>query len=475
MNRNRFLRLSACAAFIITMHACQKDIETPADAMASRSANAQANESPGFVENDMVLLWNDHMTRVLAVSGGAPPIQLRHAAMVQLAVHDALNAIKPKYNTYALNGVRNKQANPDAAVASAAYHTMKKLQAFVAPYGPPFAINLQTGTVDWEGWYNSSIASITDDPQAIEEGKHLGEAAATAIMAKRANDGFAETLPVYTVIAPPAIAPPAGVWRPTISAFPIPAYHTGGLPKWGLKMQSFSGVANDQFVSVNPVSLSSAEYAADYNEVKLMGARTGSGRNADQSQIANFWQERPVNIWNRVARESLKTKKYDAWKSARLLALVNVGLFDGLLLTFDGLYRFNRWRPESAIRLGNTDGNDDTEADAGWLPFVTDIPPGTFTPPIPDYPSTTALGWAAVKVMQQVYGTDRTSISLISLDPQSAGVVRQYNSLSALGEESIISRLYAGFNFRHSIDAGRTLGSQVGLYVQQHILGENDD
>jgi hypothetical protein len=466
----------SCLFFgILAFTACQKALEPIPDDISSRAARAQANESPGFVENDMVLIWNDYMNRVLAVSGGAPPVQFRHSAMVQLAVHDALNAIKPKYDTYALNGVRNKDANPDATVASAAYHTMKKIQAFVAPYGPPFAINLQTPTVDWEGWYTGSIASIQDDPQAIEAGKQLGEAAATAIMNKRVNDGFAETLPVYTVIAPPAVAPAAGVWRPTISAFPIPAYHTGGLPKWGLKMQSFSGLANDQFVSADPVSLSSATYAADYNEVKLMGARTGSGRNADQSQIANFWQERPVTIWNRVARESLKTKKNDAWKSARLLALVNVGLFDGLLLTFDGLYRFNRWRPETAIRLGNTDGNDATEADADWLPFTTDIPPGTFTPPIPEYPSANALGWAAAKVMQQVYGTDKTSISLISLDPLSVGVVRQYNSFSALGEECILSRLYAGFNFRHSIDAGRTLGTRVGLYVQLHILGENKD
>lgn len=463
-------------AFVITLYACQKNIEAPRDELASKPAGTHANESPGFVENDMVLLWNDYMARVLAVSGGAPPVQFRHSAMVQLAVHDALNAIKPKYDSYALKGVRNKQANPDAAVASAAYHTMKKISAFVLPYGPAFVVRLQTATVDWDGWYNSAIASIQDDPQAIEAGKKLGEAAATAIMDNRANDGFAQSLPVYTVIAPPVTAPPAGVWRPTTAAAPIPTYHTGGLQKWGQFMKSFSGLANDQYVSADPVALGSAEYAADYNEVKLMGARTGSGRNADQSQIANFWQERPATIWNRVARESLKTKKHDAWKSARLLALVNVGLFDGMLLGFEGLYRFNRWRPESAIRLGNSDGNDATEADAGWLPFCADIPPGTFSPPIPEYPNVNAaFGWAAVKVMQQVYGTDKTAISLISLDPLSAGVVRQYESFSALVEESSVSRIYAGFNFRHSINAATVMGSKVGLYTVQNILMENPE
>jgi hypothetical protein len=454
--------------------ACQKKLEPIPDDISSRSVRAQANESPGFVENDMVLQWNDYLCRVLTISPGAPPIQLRHSAMVQLAVHDALNAIKPKYESYALQGDRRKRANTDAAVASAAYWTAKKINESLQTVAPTFLLRLQSGTVDWQGWYEASIASIQDDPEAIEEGKALGEAAASAIVANRSSDNFAATLPVYTVIAPPATAPPAGVWRPTLSAFPIPAYHTGGLPKWGLLMKSFSGLANDQFRSAEPPVLTSIEYSNDYDEVKTLGARTGSTRTADQSEIANFWQDRPALIWNRLVRESLKAKKIDAWKSARLLALVNVGIFDGMLTAFDGMYHFNRWRPETAIRLGDTDDNGDTEKDVAWLPYVTDIPTGTFTPPIPEYPNPNAsMSGAAVNILQEFYGSDMINIALTSTDAQSTGVIRNYNRFSKAGEDCNNSRIYAGFNFRHSIDAGRLMGIQVGLYAQQHILREN--
>jgi hypothetical protein len=476
MKKINSIILSCVLVTLLVPGACRKTLEPIPEDISARSARAQANESPGFIENDMVLQWNDYLCRVLTISPGAPPIQLRHSAMVQLAVHDALNAIKPKYASYALLDDHRKRANPDAAVASAAYWTAKKINESLQSIAPTFLLRLQSGNVDWQGWYEASIASIEDDPESIEAGKALGEAAAAAIVANRSSDNFAATLPVYTIIAAPVTPPPAGIWRPTISAAPIPAYHTGGLPKWGLLMKSFSGLANDQFRSAAPPALTSSAYARDYNEVRTLGARTGSTRTAGQSQIANFWQDRPVLIWNRLVRESLKTKKNDAWKSARLLALVNAGIFDGMLTSFDGMYYFNRWRPETAIRLGDTDDNDDTEKDAAWIPYVTDIPPGTFTPPIPEYPNPNAcMSGAAVNILQYFNGSDITNIALTSTDAQSTGVIRDYSSFSKAGEDCSISRIYAGFNFRHSVDAGQQMGTQVGLYVQQHILVENKD
>jgi len=290
--------------------------------------------SHGFVADDMVLLWDENVSKIISRTAAPPPVLSRHFTMAQIAVHNALNCIKPKYKTYGLIDYRVKNADPDAAVASAAYWTLKNLDVYLKSL-PVTGLPLQTAGNDWDGWYASSLAGIPDG-ESKEAGIALGKKSADAIMEKRSTDNFKDagiTLPVTEV------NPPMGVYRATTNTPPYPT-NIKGLSKWGTLMKPFAVVSNDQFRPGPPPSLTSETYTTDYNEVKSLGVNIGSTRNADQSEIANFWQETSVNMWNRFCRNVVAGKKMDAWKTARLLAMVNAGIFDGFLTSFDGLYYY---------------------------------------------------------------------------------------------------------------------------------------
>jgi hypothetical protein len=472
MHTKHFLRVSLMVMVVAWIYSCQKT-EAP-DPVISNARPPHA----GFNENDMVLHWNENVSRVIARSGGNPPIYSRHYTMAQLAVHDALNSIVPKYQTYALMNERDKDADPDAAITAAAYWTFKKIDAFLKTFPPgTTGLALQTSGNNWDGWYAAALSQIPDGEGKIR-GIALGIKAADAIMAKRATDGYAEARIVY--VNGSGIIPAAGIYRPTIaqSPIPFPTTHTGGLPYWAIHMKGFAVNSADQFRSPAPPALTSTEYAQDYNEVKTLGARVGSTRTADQTLMANYWQETPINLWNRFARQAILNKRMDAWRSARLLALTNVAIFDGLLTVFDGIHHYYRWRPESAIRSMQDDGNAMTEGQADWMPFVTDIkvgpPPQTSTPPIPDYPaSNSAIGSAAAELMKLFFETDETSIDLVTEDVLTAGTSRHFSSFSQAAKEYSVSRIYAGFSFRFSVNAGDELGRKVGKNAFESLLKEN--
>ncbi len=472
MNTKHLFRVSLMIITLAWICSCQKT-ETPDELIQNSMRPAHA----GFNENDMVLYWNEKISNVLSKTTSPPPVLSRHFTMAQVAVHDALNSIVPKYQTYALTDARDKYADPDAAITSAAYWTFRQLDTYLKTF-PPFTngLPLQISGNDWDGWYASALGNIPDGA-AKDAGIELGKKAAHAIMAKRANDGFADARIVY-VAAPPS-NPAAGVWRPTIAQFPpVPPSHIGGLPYWGTKMKTFTVNNNAQFRPGPPPALSSKEYADAYNEVKSLGARVGSTRTADQSVVANFWQETPTNIWNRFAREALLNKKVDAWRSARLLALVNVAIFDALVTSFDAVYHYYTWRPESAIRSMQDDGNPLTNGQADWLPYVTDIkigpPPQTPTTPIPEYPNTNStLGSAAAEAMRLFFETDKTYVNLVTQDVTVPGTSRLFTSFSQAANEYGDSRLYAGFGFRFSIDTGDEMGQKAGKHVFENIFREN--
>jgi hypothetical protein len=453
--------------------ACTKQADMPSDIIEQSNRPAHA----GFNENDAVLTWNERLGTVMSRTPAPPPVLARHYTMASLAMHDALNSIVPKYQTYALHGVREKQADPDAAVISAAYWTFKKIDVFLKGFGPT-GLPLTGPGYSWDTWYAESMANIPEG-EAKNIGIQLGIKAADAIMANRSNDGFATARVVY--VNGYNLAPSPGLWRPTIAQtppIPFPTTHIGGLPYWGRDMKPFAIASASAYRPAAPPATSTAKYAEDYNEVKLLGARTGSTRTADQSEIANFWQEQMSVILNRFARGALLNKKVDAWRSARMLALVNVSTADGFLASFDGLYHFYRWRPETAARNAETDENSATDADASWLPFVTDIklgpPPQTPTPPIPEYPNPNAvMGGASAEAMTIFFGGDETNVNLVSQDVTVNGTVRNYTSFSQFLDEYGMSRIYAGFNFRYSIEAGTDMGKKIGHYVTENILKEN--
>lgn len=450
MKTTRLLQFGSMVLLIasFSLSSCKKEgaIESVPDQESSLSrANTQ-----GFADNNMVMYWNDKANTVLS-GPGTPPSQARHFAMIEIAVHDALNSIKPKFETYALKNIREKDANSNAAVASAAYWTIKGLN--------------MPGTNPVDNWYTESLATIPDGENK-ELGIALGKKSAEAILANRASDNFAianQQLP-----SPDGVAP--GEYRSTIP------FSNEGMPKvkalrqWGTMMTPFVTKSNSQFRPAAPYAVSSPEYLADYNEVKSKGGRVGHNRTADEDEIGRFWVERSSMGWNRLARSIIASKKIDAWRTARLLALIHTAMADGISGCFEAKYHYFYWRPETAIRLGDNDGNANTSGDATWLPSYTESPNANNpalnvnTPPIPDYPSAHAsFGGAAAEILRLFFETDKISVDQTS--PITPGITRHYSTLSQAARDNSLSRIYVGFHFRYAALKGEAMGQDIAKYV----------
>ncbi|HEX6848181.1 MAG TPA: hypothetical protein VF144_14465 [Chitinophagaceae bacterium] len=412
------------------------------------ASSAKRPDNPGFAENDMVMYWNEKASIVMN-GPFTPPEQSRYFAMVQIAVHDALNSIKPKYERFALNE-RAQFANPDAAVASAAYWTIK-------------GMNIQD-LHPIDTWYNESLATIPNG-ESKEAGKSLGKQAAEAIITNRSTDNFAQANLIFPV--PDGDDP--GEYRSTLP------FSNPGMPKikalqlWGTLMTGFVVPDNNQFRPTPPYAVSSSEYATEFNEVKAKGGRVGHTRTADEDEIGRFWVERSSIGWNRFARNIIATKKLDAWKTARLFALMHTAMTDGMTGCFEAKYHYFYWRPETAIRIAD-DGNTNTIGDATWLPGYTEGPDpdnpafNVYTPPIPDYPSAHAnFGGTASEILKLFFETDNISINQTS--PTTPGVTRHYSSISKAARDNSLSRIYVGYHFRNACLKGEEQGRQIASYV----------
>jgi len=434
---------------------CQKDVTREPRVKSPEEITTSKPDNPGFAENDMVMYWNEKANTVL--SAAMPqPTRARYFAIIEIAVHDALNNIKPKYQRYALLNEREQFASPDAAVASAAYWAIKGLN--------------RQGAFPIDTWYNESLATIPDG-ESKELGKTLGKHAAEAIIANRANDGFTQVL--ATSVNPPDGTTP-GAYRHTN------LLNVRYVPNWGTVVSPYVIVSNDQFRPAGPFAVNSSEYAADFNEVKAKGARVGSSRNTNEETLARFWADnKPSIVWNNFARNIIATKKLDAWKTARLFAIIHTALADGANSSLEAAYHFYTWRPETAIREGDNDNNTATSADATWIPFIIEgpnaIPAGNFvSPPIPEYPATYAVfGGAAVAVLQSFFETDDTDIDFTSFTLP--GTTLHYSSMSQAARDNSLGKIYEGWHFRKAVIDGEALGISVGNYVFNHHFQESVD
>jgi hypothetical protein len=246
------------------------------------------------------------------------------------------------------------------------------------------------------------------------------------------------------------------------------------VPSWG-DVTPFALRSNHQFLPGPPYALDSPEYAADVAEVQRLGGDgvvTPSQRTPYQTQTAMFWLESSPLAWNRIGRTLAVSHGLDLWESARLLGLLDAALADGYIASFHtkyDVYRF--WRPVTAIRLADTDGNPATHADPSWTPLVT-------TPPIPEYESAHAVeGAAAAAVFRGFFGTDRLPFSTCSytLDPDSSctgahPVWRTYGTPDAASQENGESRILVGFHFRHAVEAGLQHGTDIGRWTVTTLL-----
>ncbi|MFC3551674.1 hypothetical protein ACFOLC_11710 [Lysobacter cavernae] len=404
-------------------------------------ASAIALTIPGPALADAVTDWNAVTNQVIGAAG-APPQQFRVFAMVHIAAHDALNAIDPRYRSYAAIGAANPNASPAAAVARAARDVL------VA------TLPSQVATVNTA--YANYIAGLPACPPAnancIGDGVAIGALAADAILDMRHLDGS------QTPHLPYTLGPGPGVYQPTLPTPPPPApYPQFG--NWG-NLLPFALVSSHQFRPGHSriFILKGKAYAADYNEVKAVGS--ASVRNAtpdsEESRIARFWPGGGGNL-NGITRVIVADYDLDLWENARLFALMNMAVNDGLIATFEAKYHYNFWRPYTAIRWLD-DGNPATTPDPNWTSYIV-------TPPYPDYtcglPNTVG---AFSEVLRDFFGSDEVPFTFTAtgLPPT---VTRSYTSLSQAANESASARVYGGIHFRTGCIAAVRLGEKVGRFV----------
>ena len=390
---------------------------------------------------DQVIQWNLEAQRVL-VARGAQPASIhptRTLAITQIAVYDAVNGILGGGEPLVVDLHGQHSASADAAAAAAARTTLDAL------------LPSQQSTVD--AFFQSSLAQIGSG-EHVDRGIRFGTAVAEAVLAARADDQATATPQVFTPLTGP------GEYRLTPPAF-APAGFTQTSHVTPFVLDSAS-----QFRPTPPPALTSAKYAADFNEVESLGLLSSTTRTSDQTAIGKFWGAAPIWIvWNQVADQAALGFGNSLEQNARLFALLNTTLADSAIALYDAKYAFHRWRPITAI-TATDQGNANTVANAQWLPLAN-------TANDPSYPGAHAtFSQAAATVLQDFFGTDVFSFSLTN---SSVGITRSFTSFSAASNEASDSRIFAGQHFRYDEEAGQTLGSQVAGFVADHALFTTDE
>jgi hypothetical protein len=394
-----------------------------------------------LMAGDVVLDWNE----VLMGSATSQPSRFlaREFALVQVAVFDAVNAIDRSYEPYAARVTAPSGASKEAAAAQAAHDTLSAIfPARQAVYDAKLA---------------EDLAGIPAGRAA--QGVAVGKEVARQILALRANDGSGD-VETYT---PPSNAP--GQWQPTPPDFsPATAVHVSSITPYAIQSSS-------QFRPGPPPALTSRLYAADFNEVKAIGSRTSTTRTADQTQVAMLWRLPVTNnvVWNRIAQDVAEVSDNNLVENARLLALMNMALNDGLETSFASKFYYGLWRPVTAIRRAGEDGNPATEADPTWVM----LHPGV--PPYPSYAgNASTIGAACATVLADFFGTDDVSFAVDWSAYGFPGVTRSYDGFWEAADEQARSRVYGGIHFNFDSTAGQQIGRNVANYVMDHVLLSED-
>jgi membrane-associated phospholipid phosphatase len=388
---------------------------------------------------DVVTQWNSAALEAIRANRTSPPRASRALAILHASIYDAIDGITRSHEGYFVPSDVPASASIEAA-ASAAAHAV--LVALFPEQVPTF-----------DGLLATVTAAIPDGPRK-RTGIEWGERVARDILSWRANDN------ADAVVAAPSGDGP-GRWQPT-----PPTFAPYLLPQWGL-VSPFAMPLSSFMRPPGPPSLDSAQWVADYNEVKALGAANGTSRTPEQSLIALFWSdgpgtETPPGHWNRVAQSVSTGQRTSLEATARLFALLNFAMADAAICAWDAKYAYNFWRPVTAIRNGEADGNRATVADPEWTSFIV-------TPPFPDYVSGhSTFSGAAAAVLAGFYGTDNISFTLAS--DGLPGVTRAFTSFSAAAREAAISRLYAGIHFRTASEDGLSAGIAIGEWTVAHYL-----
>jgi hypothetical protein len=384
--------------------------------------------------DDAVMEWNQIALAATVTAGQGPLPQIRTMAIVQVSVHDAVNAITCDYRTY-LPIHCGWWGSPDAAAIAAAHRALVGLLPAQAPaLGQARAASL-------------AAHGLTERSPGVA----FGEAVAAVILAIRANDGAAQAQVPYT--APGAGTP--GVWVAVGTAAPA-------TPDWG-KVKPW--VVRDlwPFQPAGPPPLHSRRYARDYNEVKEVGALTSPSRTDEQTNIARFWLASPSVIWNGVARQAIQAHGLNPSATARTFALLYLTAADASIVCWDTKYTVNFWRPITAIQRGDADDNEHTEPDPAWAPLVP-------TPQHPEYMSGHSTNSAAMATVLILLFGDRSDTPIVATSPTNPGFERHWATFTEGVEEVMDARVYAGIHFRSANEDGAQAGRKLARFVVHDTL-----
>jgi len=396
---------------------------------------------------DPVLEWIGIMNDSVISGGTNPLVTSRVVALVSASVFDAVNGIEPRFQPLHVKPNAPHHASQRAAAIQAAYAILLHLfPAQSASLGAKRDASLTAlGSIEKAGSINAGIA--------------WGQTVADAIWAWRLTDGFTPPPPPFVGVLGILTSPTSiGVWRPT------PLGNATGAGSQFASMTPWALQRPSQFRPAPPLALASAEYAADVNETKLWGDSGVSPRMPDQTELAFFWAGNTPLYWNRIASQLSAERHLALTENAHLFVLLNVSMADAGIACWDAKYRYVFWRPITAIRNADLDGNPATDVDTGWTPLLDAT---TGTPAHPEYPSghSTVSGAAAFILAAEF--ADNTSFSVTS-DVRPG--TRSFGSFSEAVGEIANARVFAGIHFRTACIRGNLVGRAVAGYISAHAM-----
>jgi hypothetical protein len=386
-------------------------------------------------EPDAVIEWNSIMVATSAAQN--PFAQARTAAITQLAVFEAVNAIAADFDPYLGTIEAPRHASREAATIAAAHGVLRSLF-------PARAASLDAAR-------EASLARLHPGTSR-DQGLAVGAAAAAAMLVQRSQDGSVPPefhLPTSTA---------AGEWQTTPGCPPA-----GGILVHWRNLQPFAIENSAQFRSPPPPALSSLRYALSFNELRFVGGMDSPYRPQDRADVARFYAASPaVPVWNAAATQVAVARGDSLTENARTLALLNAAISDALASVMETKYHYRFWRPETAIHAGDADGNVFTRGDASFAPLIV-------APCFPGYGSAHAsAAGAAREVLETLYGKRLHFVRLTHA--ALPDVTLQYHSFRQIAEDIDDARIFGGIHFRFEQEAGARMGREIGRYVYRNTL-----
>jgi PAP2 superfamily len=396
------------------------------------AAALTAAASPTFA--NVVTDWDEKAVAVVTpmsgLAGTSPYLAVRLMGMVHAAMFDAVNSIEQRYRPYLVQLPADPATSKEAAAAAAAATILATIDAKTAD--------------EMKAALAAYLAPLPDGA-ARSDGIALGRTVAMKVIEARANDGC-DAPDAYRPRTTPGVYVPTSI---TLSSM------------WP-DMKPFVMAKGSQFRPKPPIALDSKEWATDFNELKDYGGKNSAKRTAQQTETALFWTS-PLLAYQPLMRQLVSAKQMGVLDSARFMALEAFALNDAIIAVLDAKYHYNFWRPITAIRNGDIDGNPATDSAATWQPVAT-------TPMHPEYPCSHCIqsGSVAAVVKAVLGGVDISEVALTS--PATPGVTHRWTNLTAFTEEVANARIWAGFHYRFSTRVGTDMGLQIGEYVVRSVM-----